>query len=404
MGFGTVRGKGKALKSLFLRPLQSLEVGLLSLPIVLLLGEVGCLSLISSVPLVVVLGVIGVSVALVSFFRNWGYGIAILGAIFLGISLYNHSSISIFWGSLLVFSFVVSLGVFLLSVSLVEGLIREKTASLKKVSICRDELQESYNREVQERKDGELFFQGQVAALERELSVCSDQLQEVSRKYTHAHEDLQVLIDQRDGWLNDYMTLHQEYVRAISGYEEQTLFPWRVFQGHSQESVDDSQQIQVCEKLADLEKLCEEESGSKRYAEERLEKVLSDLLEATHHRESLEKEVVEKDKEIEALKQEISMEKLQNSSAHHERAVYKGKYLQLREQFQVKDAFLKKARRERFLAQEQLLALKREEEEEASDPSTMDSFFIIQNLLLQIEALEEEINYLEELVFHNQNL
>ena len=78
-------------------------------------------------------------------------------------------------------------------------------------------------------------------------------------------------------------------------------------------------------------------------------------------------------------------------------------YLQLREQFKVKDAFLKKARRECFLAQEQLLVLKREEEEKASDLSTMDSFAIIQNLLLQIEALEEEIICLEELVLHNQN-
>lgn len=103
------------------------------------------------------------------------------------------------------------------------------------------------------------------------------------------------------------------------------------------------------------------------------------------------------------MKQEIAAEKLLSSSVSDDRAAYKGKYLQLREQFTVKDSFLKKARRERFLAQEQLLVLKRAKEEEASNLSTTDSFSIIQNLLLQIEALEEEVTYLEELVLHNQN-
>ena len=68
MGFGTVGGKGKAWMSFFLRPLQNLEVGLFAIPIVLLLGEICCLSLISSVPLALILGVIGIFVALVSFF------------------------------------------------------------------------------------------------------------------------------------------------------------------------------------------------------------------------------------------------------------------------------------------------------------------------------------------------
>lgn len=98
MGFGTVGGKGKAWMSFFLRPLQNLEVGLFAIPIVLLLGEIRCLSLISSVPLTLILGVIGIFVALVSFFRSWGYGIAVIGAVFLGLTFYHHFPISIFLG------------------------------------------------------------------------------------------------------------------------------------------------------------------------------------------------------------------------------------------------------------------------------------------------------------------
>lgn len=403
MGFGTVGGKGKAWMSFFLRPLQNLEVGLFAIPIVLLLGEIRCLSLISSVPLTLILGVIGIFVALVSFFRSWGYGIAVIGAVFLGLTFYHHFPISIFWGGMLTVTFVLSLGVLLLSIFFVEGLIEEKTISLTNMTAFLDKLQESYNHEVQERKDGELLYQGRVAALEKELSVCSERLQEVSKKYSHANEDLQVLIDQRDSWVKDYMTLHQEYIRVVAGDGENSLFPWKVFQGYSQEEVEHLRQSRDAERVAHLEKMCEKEHSEKRFAEERLEKALADLLEATRCKEGLEQKLLQKEEEIEALKQELAIERVQGSSADHERASYKGMYLQLREQFKVKDAFLKKARRECFLAQEQLLVLKREEEEKASDLSTMDSFAIIQNLLLQIEALEEEIICLEELVLHNQN-
>lgn len=404
MGFGTVRGKGKAVKSFFLRPLQNLEVELFSLPIVLLLGEIGCVSSISSVSLVAVLSIVGVFVALVSFFRSWGYGLSVVGAIFFGLALCNNFPVSVFWGGLLTVSFIISYGILLLSVSLVEGHIKEKAVSLSELTASHNSLQDSYNREVQERKEKEFLAQSKITALEQELSVSHEQLQEVSRKYTHASEDLQILIDQRDSWLKDYMTLHQEYVRVVAGDEENVIFPWKVFQGNSEKDSGYQQRVQDAEhKIAHLEKLCEEENSGKRYAEECLDKALADLLESTRLREILEKEIFQKDEEIASLKQEIAAEKLLSSSVSDDRAAYKGKYLQLREQFTVKDSFLKKARRERFLAQEQLLVLKRAKEEEASNLSTTDSFSIIQNLLLQIEALEEEVTYLEELVLHNQN-
>lgn len=198
MGFGTVRGKGKAVKSFFLRPLQNLEVGLFSLPIVLLLGEIGCVSSISSVSLVAVLSIVGVFVALVSFFRSWGYGLSVVGAIFFGLALCNNFPVSVFWGGLLTVSFIISYGILLLSVSLVEGHIKEKAVSLSELTASHNSLQDSYNREVQERKEKELLAQSKITALEQELSVSHEQLQEVSRKYTHTSEDLQILIDQRE--------------------------------------------------------------------------------------------------------------------------------------------------------------------------------------------------------------
>ncbi|QYC79401.1 hypothetical protein, partial [Chlamydia suis] len=298
MGFGTVGGKGKAWMSFFLRPLQNLEVGLFAIPIVLLLGEIRCLSLISSVPLALILGVIGIFVALVSFFRSWGYGIAVIGAVFLGLTFYNHFPISIFWGGMLTVTFVLSLGVLLLSIFFVEGLIEEKTISLTNMTAFLDELQESYNHEVQERKDGELLYQGRVAALEKELSVCSERLQEVSKKYSHTNEDLQVLIDQRDSWVKDYMTLHQEYIRVVAGDGENSLFPWKVFQGYSQEEVEHLRQSRDAERVAYLEKICEKEHSEKYFAEERLEKALADLLEATRCKEGLEQKLLQKEEEI----------------------------------------------------------------------------------------------------------
>ncbi|MBQ8498502.1 hypothetical protein [Chlamydia sp.] len=402
MGFGTVRGKGKALKSFFLKPLQNLEVRLFFIPIVLFLGGIGCLSLVPSLPLLVVLGIMSIFVALVSFLHGWGYGISVIGAISLGLVLCSNFSVPTFWGGLLTLTFIVSYGILLLGISLVEGLIEEKTASLTKLATLRDELQESYNRQVQERKEGERFFEGRILALEEELSVCRKHLEEISRKYEHTDRDLQILISQRDDWLKDYSILHQEYVRVATGGEEGAFFPWTVFEGNLEKEACDPQfLLEVENKIAHLEKTCEEETCGKRYAEECLEKALADLLEAIRHREVLERENIRKDSEIESLKQEIVTEKLLSHSANHERAVYKGKYLQLREQFKAKDACLRKARQERFLAQEQLLTLKREEE--ASNPSAIDNLFIIQDLLSQIEALEEEIICLEGLVLHNQN-
>lgn len=253
------------------------------------------------------------------------------------------------WGLGLAITFMISLGIFALWIVLLkEKRLKDQNLRENLESQC-IQLKESYDKEVKEREVSCSFWEQRVQLLSNELENCRSQLQESSRSQERLALDLQILSEQKSTWLEGYTELYNEYIRLVT-------MPNTVME----ESFEKDAQWREEHRMMQM------------------------------RMQELQETVVTKDAEIAQLRVQVG------------EPAYKSKYLQLRKQFADKDAALSQARKELFQTQEKLLTAQREAHA-AAMIMDLEEVELVHNLLVQIEALEEEISCLEVLVSHIQS-
>lgn len=284
----------------------------------------------------------------------------------------------------------------------------EKTLQLEVLTRELDEKLGTYQQQLQEKAEENTLLISRSQSLEKELQECKELLKEAYKKQEHLSIDLQVLSDQKNSWLEEYAVLHNEYVHRVVG-DENIVFPWMGEQeilGRDQES-----KVQILQDKGLMllqEELAKEKQQHKLYAER-----CQELSVSLQQVESLQGRVLELQKLLEQKEKELGQLRLAMQETEATKSVvsevvtfpeerrYECMYKQLREQFSEKDKTLSAARKELFAVKEQYLTLRREQQ------LAVDSFediVLVHQLLFQIELLEEEVIYLEELVSHSLTL
>ncbi|EPP34618.1 putative myosin heavy chain [Chlamydia ibidis] len=321
----------------------------------------------------------------------------------------HFSLFSSFWSLGLAISLVLSWAIFLGCISLVEKEDLEKNQDLSQLTRDYSDLQVAYDKLLSEKATACDFLEKRAESLECELQQCRVQLKEALRKQDYLSSDLKVLSDQKTAWLEDYASLHNEYLRLVSGDETTSLFSWVSASPVVTSSKDNSDmQLWVCAVQEKDEKLrlLENELNQERQKNKSLEESCCNLKIRIQEVDSLKSRLVdlqllisEKDNKIAQLRDEIKnmSPHFLNDGLSSKGKSYKDMYLQLKEQFAEKNKTLSLVRKELFTVQEEYLTLRKYEEVEGAIIDMQD-IQIVHQLLAYAESLEQEIANLEELV------
>ncbi|SYX09218.1 ATPase involved in DNA repair [Chlamydia poikilotherma] len=380
--------------------------------IVLIFGGLGCASIVDTTLLLLIMCFSILALVASIYFRFWGYGV--VSCLFLFVYYYKHigTCSSLLWALGLSTAFLLSWGIFVLGITLIDEENQEQKQKYDQLSNQYAEIQVSYDKAVHDKAMACEFLEKRAHALESELQESRTLLQDSCKKQEHMALDLQILADQKNSWLEDYAILHNEYVRLVAGDETTSVFSWvsgkETFSNSEGRSEDAELWLRALhekdEKMASLENELIEEKLSRKSLENECHSLKSDIEEIDQLRSRLEEFqnlLSQKDKELTQLHALVNQQKaLVKTPVADEFKSYKDKYLQLKMQFAEKTEALAEVRKELFLVREDYLALQKQEEM-TSNFVDMKDIEMIQNLLAHIECLEEEITSLEGLISHN---
>ncbi|WP_174222246.1 hypothetical protein [Chlamydia poikilotherma] len=379
---------------------------------VLIFGGLGCASIVDTTLLLLIMCFSILALVASIYFRFWGYGV--VSCLFLFVYYYKHigTCSSLLWALGLSTAFLLSWGIFVLGITLIDEENQEQKQKYDQLSNQYAEIQVSYDKAVHDKAMACEFLEKRAHALESELQESRTLLQDSCKKQEHMALDLQILADQKNSWLEDYAILHNEYVRLVAGDETTSVFSWvsgkETFSNSEGRSEDAELWLRALhekdEKMASLENELIEEKLSRKSLENECHSLKSDIEEIDQLRSRLEEFqnlLSQKDKELTQLHALVNQQKaLVKTPVADEFKSYKDKYLQLKMQFAEKTEALAEVRKELFLVREDYLALQKQEEM-TSNFVDMKDIEMIQNLLAHIECLEEEITSLEGLISHN---
>ncbi|AAP05494.1 conserved hypothetical protein [Chlamydia caviae GPIC] len=380
--------------------------------IVLIFCGLGCASIVDATLLLLTMCFSALALVASVYFRFWGYGV--VSCLFLSVYYYKYIATysSLLWALGLSTAFLLSWGIFVFGISLIDEENDEQKQKYDQLSNEYTEIQVAYDKVVHDKAMACEFLEKRAQALESELQEYRALLQASCKKQEHMALDLQILADQKNSWLEDYAVLHNEYVRLVAGDETTSVFSW--VSGKETFSSNESKDAELWlrtlrekdEKVSSLENKLIEEKLLRTTLEEECHSLKSHVQEVDQLRVRLEEcqnFLHQKDEEIAQLNALVNEQKaivIETPAIDVELKSYKDKYLQLREQFAEKTETLAEVRKELFLVREEYLALQKQEEITSSF-ADMKDIEMIQNLLAHIEGLEEEITSLEELVSHN---
>ncbi|WP_375793993.1 hypothetical protein O1W69_02875 [Chlamydia sp. 12-01] len=379
---------------------------------VLIFGGLGCASIMGTSLLLLTICFSALALVASVYFRFWGYGV--VSCAFLSVYYYKHIATcsSLLWALGLSTAFLLSWGIFVFGISLIDEENDEQKQRYDQLSNEYTEIQVSYDKAVLDKAMACEFLEKRAHTLESELQECRALLQDSCKKQEHMALDLQILADQKNSWLEDYAVLHNEYVRLVAGDETTSVFSWVSGKETFPRSEGRNENAELWlrtlqekdEKMTSLENELVEEKLLRKSLEDECHNLKSHIQEVDQLRlrlEEFQNLLNQKDEELIQLHNLVSeREVLIKTPVTDEFKSYKDKYLQLKEQFAEKTEALAEVRKELFLVREEYLALQKQEEV-TSNFADMKDIEMIQNLLAHVECLEEEIIFLEELVSHN---
>lgn len=310
-----------------------------------------------------------VSLGLVKVFQEYGLGIS--GCLWIGFLVAQWSYLSSFWDKCWFLGAIVSILVSLSLMFLVSDWLLCRQRSMQARTISQDE-------EIHRLKDKETQLLAEIKLAEQQRldseSVMKNMLEdkdqcirECLEKEKYLNNDLRILADQKQQWLDDYTSLYQEY-RQLA------------------EQVSSSN---------DVENVRKELMNQQEQFEHERNRLMGNILE-------LQNRVTELTNHIAVLEEhsrKTEEETIETSVTKSQDTNYEAMYRQLREQFQGKQLALDEARRQLFMVQEQCLVLQREDALRRNTLALND-LDLLSDLGKRIEHLEEEVISLEGLVSH----